>query len=132
MPLAGVVGLMARSHRHRNWTVLDIERLILPPLALGQAVLVVASRQIVGFGSFAAMSEEAEHGFVSGTRKIAPGDWNAGDRLWIIDIIAPFGHGADVVAQGKALLRRHGHDGRKLRFRRTYRDGRVRFNEVTI
>jgi cytolysin-activating lysine-acyltransferase len=31
-----------------------------------------------------------------GTYHLRPNDWNSGDNLWFVDLIAPFGHGKDV------------------------------------
>lgn len=75
------------------------------------------------FVSWAYLTEEAEQGLIDGTRKLQPGDWNAGDRGWIVDFIAPFGGVDSVVrdlrhnlfpnARGKAT--RRAPDGSVLR-----------------
>ena len=34
----------------------------------------------------------------NGRRKLKPHDWNEGDRPWLIDLVAPFGGGEEILA----------------------------------
>lgn len=88
---SAVVWLLGRSEPHRNWLVADLDRYIIPSLALNQAWLFLRDRKPVGFFSWAHLTLEAERGLIDGTRPIQPDDWNAGDRRWSMDCIAPFG-----------------------------------------
>jgi cytolysin-activating lysine-acyltransferase len=124
--LLGVIDLMAQSEIHRRWSVADIQRLIAPPIDLGQAVLLISGDRPVGYASYALLTEEAETGYIDGTRKLQAGDWNAGDRLWWIDAIAPHGHARFLPRQLKSLLRSRGLGNREIRFRRSYTDTRSR------
>lgn len=122
----GVLNLMSNSGIHRGWSIADIERLIVPPMRLGQCFVMRHGDHIIGFASYALLTEEAEVGYIDGTRKIHPTDWNAGDRLWWIDAIAPFGHARHLPRHLKALLRERGLADREIRFRRTYTTNRPR------
>jgi len=50
----------------------------------------------------------------------APGDWNSGDTLWLVDLVAPFGRQDDMLNElrGSALK------GETLKFHRTTPDGK--------
>jgi hemolysin-activating ACP:hemolysin acyltransferase len=124
--LVGVLGLMARSPLHSRWSVADVERLIVPPLALGQCAVLRDGPHVVGFASYALLTEEAEIGYVEGTRKIQPTDWNAGDRLWLVDVIAPYGHARQVMRHGRAMLKARGLGGHDVNFKKVYTTDRPR------
>ena len=89
--LGHAVWLMTLSGLHRNWRIQDIERLVLPPIRLGQCRLYRNRKRVFAFATWAWLTEEAEEGYISETRLLQPEDWRAGRRLWIIDLIAPFG-----------------------------------------
>ena len=40
---------------------------------------------------WALVDEEVEKRLEAGNAKLRPQDWRSGDRLWVVDIIAPFG-----------------------------------------
>jgi cytolysin-activating lysine-acyltransferase len=113
--------------------VADIQRLIVPPLRLGQCVILTNDRQeVTAFASYAFLTEEAEAGYIDGTRPLQPGDWNAGDRLWWIDALAPFGGSRPLVHALRATLRSRGIDHTDIRFRRTYADRRRRYARAMV
>ena len=86
-----IVWLMGQSKAHQSHDIADLHRVILPPVALGQYRLWESDGFPVGFMSWALFNEEAEIGYLDGTRLIQPDDWNKGERLWLVDFIAPFG-----------------------------------------
>ena len=95
--LGDVVLLMANSDFHGRWFIDDLERLIIPPLELGQFYAFEVEGRVVGWASWAMLTPEAAQGYVDGTRKIQPEDWNAGDERWVIDLIAPFGNASEII-----------------------------------
>ena len=85
------LSLMSKFKMYRNWTIADIERLIVPPLRLNQYILLhdPISRKPKAFLSWAYLTEEAAKGYLHKTRKLQPGDWaSIPSELWIIDFIA--------------------------------------------
>lgn len=129
--LCGVVGLMARSPIHRGWSVADIERLIVPPLKARQAIVIEEGAQIVGFGSVALLTDEAQEGYREGRRRIKLGDWSAGRNIWLVDVIAPYGHAAQVTRALREEYRWRGHAGEYVNFRRN-KGGERRYARVKI
>lgn len=102
--LEDIISLMQMSRFHRNYTVDDLNRLILPPIRLQQAWVFYRSEKTVGFLSWAYLASEAEAGFANRSRKLRAEDWSAGNRLWYIDLIAPYGDLKNIVT----LARRRG------------------------
>ncbi|MEZ5933163.1 MAG: toxin-activating lysine-acyltransferase [Alphaproteobacteria bacterium] len=109
-----VVWLLGRSEPHRTWLIADLDRYVIPPLALDQAWLFLREKRPVGFFSWAHLTPEAERGLIDGTRPIRAEDWNAGDRRWSMDCIAPFGDLRTIFAYKKAMGFPNG-SGRYLR-----------------
>lgn len=131
--ICGVLDLMTRSARHRSFSVADVERLILPPLLADQAVVLSdESSRIVAFGSIGLLTDDAARGYIEGTRKLQPVDWNAGDQVWLMDAIAPFGHARQLTTAIRSLARERGHAGRHICFRRTYPDGTHRISKALL
>lgn len=121
--LGDVVLLMANSDFHGRWFIDDLERLIIPPLELDQFYTFEVEGRVVGFVSWAFLLPEAVQGYVDGTRKIQPEDWNAGGERWVIDLIAPFGNAGEVI---KDFRRRSDEAGLPRAKSKNTQTGRVR------
>jgi len=81
---------MQSAHRRHNFLA-DLEWLLLPPLMNKQCKLYMKQEYPVSFLSWAFLDKDAEKRLLSSGGRLRPGDWKCGDRLWIIDIVAPFG-----------------------------------------
>lgn len=119
---SAVVWLLGRSTPHRTWLIADLDRYIIPPLVLNQAWLFLRDRKPVGYFSWAYFTLEIEQGLIDGTRPIQPDDWNAGDRRWSMDCIAPFGDLKTVLAYKEAM----GFPNGSGRFLRLGADGKIK------
>ena len=98
-----IISLMAQSKIHRGWYIADIQRLIVPCLRLGQCYV-----RHDCFATWVWLTKEAEQGYVSSTRKLQPWDMAAGDRLWVVDFVAPYGNVPRHVRGVKeAILEKH-------------------------
>ena len=91
--LGSIAWLMLRSQIHKHLFITDLEWLIIPPVMLKQMRIFRNQNTPIGYISWASLTQEAEERFLKGNARISPKDWNAGDRLWIIDFISPFGAG---------------------------------------
>lgn len=82
------------SEVYQGWTLVDLRRLFVPPITLGQFYSFrEKSGDLTGFITWANLTMDAELGFINRTRTLQPSDWSAGDhsRLWCIDALAPYG-----------------------------------------
>jgi cytolysin-activating lysine-acyltransferase len=50
------------------------------------------------------VSDEVEARLAAGTTKMRPQDWKSGDRLWVVEVIAPFGGAEEMVKDLKAKV----------------------------
>ncbi|AGF76986.1 ACP:hemolysin acyltransferase (hemolysin-activating protein) [Desulfocapsa sulfexigens DSM 10523] len=92
LPAMGPVLLLYMQSSHRRYHfIADLEWLLMPPLIAGQCKLFMKKEYPTSFISWAFLNKEAEARLFANGGKLRPEDWNCGDRLWIIDIVAPFG-----------------------------------------
>lgn len=98
------VWLWMQSASHRDAPLHTLKALLLPAIKTRQFVLVEEAGKPVFYLSWANMSVEAERRYMSSPPVCMPeADWNSGDRMWILDWVAPFGHTKTM----KRLLSQH-------------------------
>ncbi len=92
LPAMGPVVMLYMQSAHRRFHFIsDLEWLLMPPLVTGQCKLYMKKEYPISFISWAFISEEVEQRLLQNGGKLRPEDWTSGDRLWVIDIVAPFG-----------------------------------------
>ncbi len=109
--LGYMVALCAVSGHYSFWTMEGIGRLFIPPLKLGQAKIYLKDGEPVAFATWAFLTEETSKRILSEHIDPEPNEWNAGDVLWLIDFVAPYGNIRPIVAdlQSTIFARRSGH-----------------------
>lgn len=86
--IGDIVYLMMRSSFHRHLFLSDLEWLLIPPVRLKQMRIFRNEQMPLAYISWAYLTEEAEQRLLTAGVRISPRDWNAGDRIWIIDNIS--------------------------------------------
>jgi cytolysin-activating lysine-acyltransferase len=90
--LGHAVWLMMNMAQYRHVFLADLEWMVLPPIMLNQYRLFRIDNRVVAFAAWAYLSEAVEARLQSPNPRLAPSEWKSGDRLWLIDLHAPFGH----------------------------------------
>lgn len=90
--LGHAVWLMMNMPQYKHVFLIDLEWMVLPPIVLGQYRLFRVENRVVGFAAWAYLSEAVEARLQEPNPRLAPTEWKSGDRLWLIDLHAPFGH----------------------------------------
>jgi cytolysin-activating lysine-acyltransferase len=91
--LGSAVWLWMNSENHRNLPLHTLSVALLPAIKNKQFILAFEDGNPVFFVSWANMSTEAEARYLSTHQLLmTQEDWRSGDRIWIIDWVAPFGH----------------------------------------
>ncbi|MDP2065517.1 MAG: toxin-activating lysine-acyltransferase [Burkholderiaceae bacterium] len=91
--LGSVVWLWMHSASHRDFPLHTLPVLLLPAIKRRQFVLASEAGQPVFYLSWASFHPEAEQRYLANSPLLMPEhDWNCGDRLWLLDWVAPFGH----------------------------------------
>lgn len=113
--------LFLNSPLHLGYAVHQLTNFILTPLRLGQFRMYRSAKGPVGFVAWARLTPQAAEDYALQRRPLKPEDWNAGDQLWFIEFIAPFGHGPRIVAD----LRQNIFPGERAQSLRRHADGRL-------
>jgi cytolysin-activating lysine-acyltransferase len=97
--LGAVTWLWMHSQRHRELPLIALSQSLLPPLKAQQFILVSDARSTVAvrpvaYVAWANLSAEAEGRYLrsGATAMLRAEDWTGGERMWLTDIVAPFGH----------------------------------------
>ena len=124
--LGEIAWLLSQSPGHRHSLFVgDLEWLVMPPLTLAQYRLFYANDRPVGVAFWAFVSEPVEQRLAGGGR-LGANEWRSGDRVWLVEIVAPFGGQDRMLAdlQQTALA------DRKFRYIRVQPNGRRETVEV--
>lgn len=113
--------LFLNSPLHLGYAVHQLTTFILTPLRLGQFRMYRGAKGPVGFVAWAHLTPQAAEDYALQRRPLKPEDWNAGDQLWFIEFIAPFGHGPRIVAD----LRQNIFPRERAQSLRRHADGRL-------
>ena len=85
--------LMMHSSAHRNAPLQLLGSLVLPAIRHRQFVIASDNGQPVFYLAWAWLDAEAESRYLRlPPQSMLASDWTSGDRLWLLDWIAPFGH----------------------------------------
>ena len=120
-----IINLMNQSNIHKDWTVSDIHRLIKPPIEAGYWVESREYGYLTGFGTYGFFSDEAFEGYKNQTRKIQPEDFNSGENVVLIDIVAPHGTAKELTSKMRNRLVKNGYKGKYISFFRIYNGNRM-------
>ena len=102
--LGEVVWLMSQSALHKQFFISDLEWFVMTPVLLQQFRMFYADDRPVGVLLWAFVSDEVEARLSQGITKLRPRDWKSGDKLWIVEAIAPFGGAEEMVKDLKAKV----------------------------
>lgn len=91
--------LCARDALRKYTFFADIDWRFLPPLVLDQCRLYSREGMPWAFVTWARVSDAVDARLRSGTPVIAPHEWQSGERLWLVDVVAPFGDAAGIARQ---------------------------------
>ncbi|MGO8918688.1 MAG: toxin-activating lysine-acyltransferase [Stellaceae bacterium] len=116
-----VVLLMMAMPAYRHVFLTDLEWMVLPPILLNQYRFFRAENRTVAFAAWACLSEAAEARLQEPNPRLAPADWKSGDRLWLVNLFAPFGHHEPALKE----LRETALEGRSFKMHRRGADGKV-------
>lgn len=89
--LGALCWLYSHSPVHRAWPAYALHQWLMPAIETQQMRLYRRGNQPVAFVSWARLSKQVEEAYVRNTSSLRPTDWRSGERLWLIDWVAPFG-----------------------------------------
>ena len=88
-----MVWLWMHSETRQGAPIRALSSLMLPVIKNQQYVLLTDHSQPIAYMAWAELSPELEAAYLQHSNALkTPEDWRSGDRYWITDWIAPFGH----------------------------------------
>lgn len=97
--LGEMTWLLTQSPLHRALQIGDLEWLCMPALLKRQFYLFRDGDQPVGLALWAKCGPEAEgkldRGMIEPENRLTLDEWESGDRVWLVDLIAPFANNAN-------------------------------------
>lgn len=95
-----VASLMISSNLHISYRLADLRDIFMPTINCNQFRIYHNSNKLpVGFICWAYFSEEIDKFYSEGKYKIKPQDRNCDNNGWIVEMIAPFGHGKKIITE---------------------------------
>ncbi|MCU0763038.1 MAG: toxin-activating lysine-acyltransferase [Hydrogenophaga sp.] len=92
LPMLGpVTWLMMQQPHTRHTLVSELEWRVVPAMMLDQAKLYMRGDAPLAYVSWARMSKEVAQRYRQPPHQLSFSDWNSGDEVWLIDMVAPFG-----------------------------------------
>jgi cytolysin-activating lysine-acyltransferase len=95
--MGSVAWLMTQSPAHKFIFLGDLEWMLAPAIALRQFRVYRQQGRPIAIATWAFVDEERENRLKAGQVRLAPAEWRCGDRVWLYDLIAPFGGGDNIV-----------------------------------
>ena len=92
--LGEMTWLLTQSPLHRAFAIGDLEWLVMPALIHRQFYIFRDAERPVGLAMWArcnaAAEEKLQKGMIEPENRLTPEEWVSGDRVWLVDLIAPF------------------------------------------
>jgi cytolysin-activating lysine-acyltransferase len=98
---SSIVWLMSQSPPHKQFFISDLEWFVVTPVFHQQFRLFYDTDKPIGVVFWAFVDAEVEARLTSGGARFRPQDWKSGDRLWVTEVVAPFGGHEAMVADLK-------------------------------
>ena len=118
--LGEIVWLMSQSPVHKQLFIGDLEWFCMPAILLEQFRIFNGPSSPAAVAFWASVSRETEDRLIAGGHKLRPDEWKGGDRLWLIELVAPFGAQDEILADLKTSV----FAGRPFKFHRSTPEGR--------
>lgn len=90
--LGMIVWLLMRSEVHRKMPLYALQNLVLPAMKYRQMALGRQGGIPVFYCAWARLDEAAENRYLDSPKDLQDADWVSGQRPWVTDWVAPFGH----------------------------------------
>ena len=102
--LGEIVWLFTQSSRHQGFLLVDLEWLVMAPLMYEQLRVFYAPDRPVGVALWAYVNEAVATRLMTGNAQLAPADWQSGNELWLVEMIAPFGGQIEMILNLKEAV----------------------------
>jgi len=117
--LGEITWLLTQSPVHKQLFIGDLEWFAMPAILLEQFRIWNGPNSPAAVAFWAFVSEETEARLVDGAKKLRADEWQAGDRPWLMELVAPFGGQDEILADLAASV----FPGKSFKFHTVGADG---------
>lgn len=96
--LGEITWLLTQSPTHKQLFLGDLEWFAMPAILLEQFRIWNGPNSPAAVAFWAFVSEDTEARLEAGAHKLRPDEWKAGDRLWLMELVSPFGAVDEILA----------------------------------
>ena len=133
MTLMGrAITLMLDSSIYLPDTLYAIKKNLIGPIFKNQALIGIRDGKVVGYLSWAFLSADAESRYIADSNCLELTDWNSGDRVWLIDVVAPFGDAGMMLSEIRKQADLHGFSGQTVKFKKYDNNNKFQIREVKL
>ena len=102
--LGEITWLMSQSKLHKNMFISDLEWMVMPAVLLEQFRIYMGPNSPAAVAFWAFVSKETDQALRDGRAKLRPDEWRGGDIPWLIELIAPFGAGDEILTDMASVI----------------------------
>lgn len=115
--IADVICLMLDSVVYLPDTLYDIKKSLVGAIFKDQALIMVEDGKVVAYVSWAFLSADIEKKYIKDSNCLDVMDWNSGNSLWLVDVVAPYGNTVQLLNYTKHLAKAIGYKGKTIKFK---------------
>lgn len=116
----GLAALLLADTDRNRLSIAAMLAWVMTPIRLGQIIFIFnPDGRPLGYATWAYLADETEAGFRDGSLDLLSiEDWNDGEHLWIVDVVAPYGNVNQLASALRATLQERHHRFEFIRQRR--------------
>jgi cytolysin-activating lysine-acyltransferase len=123
--LGMMVSICVTGASYMGWNLHDLSRYFMPPITLSQYSIFVSEQRLVGFITWAFLSDQHTEALKAKFEEPEPDDWRSGQQLWFMDMVSTEGHTHDISRMLQSEILKNADSTHAFALRRR-RDGTVR------
>lgn len=131
--LGQVIMLMMDSPIYLVDELWVIQKYLIGPFLSNQAVVVFdKDSNLIGYASWAWLTDEKQEEYIKDSNCLEPQDWTAGENLWLVDVLAPQQGAIELLNFTRDYVAAQGHKGKSVKFKRYFDNSNFKIQEVTL
>ena len=105
---------------------------LVTPILANQYFVIYNNGKLVAFLTYAFLDKQTENKWLTKKTSLTIDEWRSGTTPWLIDCLAPHGHARKISMTMVEHLRKTGHKGKRIHFRRIYKSKEIRYSSSLL
>lgn len=131
--LGQIIMLMMDSPVYLGDPLWVIQKYLIGPFLTNQAIVAFdEDSNLIGYASWAWLTDEKQEAYKQDSNCLDPQDWTAGDNLWLVDVLAPQKGAIELLNFTREFVAAQGHKGKVVKFKRYFDNNDFKIQEVML